>query len=138
MARARKRKLTARTLAVEAARIASDNRGEDVLVLDLRGISPVTDFFVIFTGTSDRQMRSAAEEIVDAAARSDWKLLNRAGLDSAKWVLLDFVDVVVHVFDVASRKYYDLELIWGDAPRVRWKPRATPAREKKDDPGPSQ
>lgn len=91
-------------------------------MLDLRGISPVTDFFVIFTGTSDRQMRSIGDEITDAAAAGGHRLLHAAGMDSGGWILLDLVDVVVHIFDHMHRQYYDLELIWGDAPRVRWKP----------------
>ena len=121
MAPPAKRKPSARALAIQAARIAHDRHATDVCVLDLRGISPVTDYFVILTGTSDRQMRALADEIVDAAAAGGHKLLNAAGVDSATWILLDFVDVVVHLFDDVHRSYYDLELIWGDAPRVRWR-----------------
>ncbi len=120
MARTGEPKATGRALAIEAARIAHSRHGEDVAVLDLRGISPVTDYFVIFTGASDRQMRAVADEIADAARADGHRLLNAAGMDSAAWILLDFVDVVVHVFDAEHRAYYDLELIWGDAPRVRW------------------
>jgi len=111
--------LSARALAIGAARIAHDRHGTDVRVLDLRGISPVTDFFVVFAGTSDRQMRAVAEEIIDAAGGAQ-RLYKAAGMDTGQWVLLDFVDVVVHIFDDEHRRYYDLELIWGDAPRVRW------------------
>jgi len=113
--------LSARALAVEAARVAHDRHGADIRVLDLRGISPVTDFFVIFTGTSGRQMRAVADEIVDVAAQGAQRLYKAAGMDSGRWILLDFVDVVVHIFDDEHRRYYDLELIWGDAPRVRWR-----------------
>lgn len=118
----------ARALAIEAARLAEERHAEDVLVLDLRGISPVTDYFVIFTGTSDRQMRSVAEEIMGKARPYGYKPMSIASLNSSSWVLLDFVDVVVHAFDQVHRKFYDLELIWGDAPRVRWK---RPGRSKK-------
>ncbi len=116
-----KRKPSARALAAEAARIAHSRRAEGIVVLDLRGISPVTDYFVLLTGTSDRQMRSVAREIADAAAGRGHRLLNASGMDSGGWILLDFVDVVIHIFDDMRRRYYDLELIWGDAPRVRWK-----------------
>ena len=114
----------ARELAVAAARVGDDRHCTDVLVLDLRGISPVTDYFVILTGTSNRQLRAVAEEILQAGRQLGRRSLNVAGLDSPQWVLLDFVDVVVHVFDGAYRRFYDLELIWGDAPRVRWRRRA--------------
>ncbi|MCD4699634.1 MAG: ribosome silencing factor [Phycisphaerae bacterium] len=121
MTKTKARKITARQLAIEAARIAHDRHGEDIVVLDLRGISPITDYFVIFTGTSGRQMTGVADEIADDAAKVGHKALHVAGLRSDQWVLLDFFDVIVHIFDEEHRKYYDLELIWGDAPRVRWK-----------------
>jgi len=121
MVKTKARKITARQLAIEAARIAGDRHGEDIVVLDLRGISPVADYFVIFTGTSSRQMGGVADEIADTAAKAGHRVLHVAGLRSGQWVLLDFFDVVVHIFDDEHRQYYDLELIWGDAPRVRWK-----------------
>ncbi len=128
-------------MAIEAARIAFDRHCEDIVVLDLRGISPITDYFVIFTGTSGRQMASVADEIAEAAAKVGHRTLNVTGVKTLRpsrrrrsvaevlerrqlgeggWTLLDFVDVVVHIFDDEHRHYYDLELIWGDAPRVRW------------------
>ena len=116
----KKGRTTARSLAIEGARIAHDRYATDVVVLDLRSISPVTDYFVILTGTSDRQMRAVADEIVHAAADAGHRPLHVAGMDSAAWILLDFFDLVVHIFDDVHRQFYDLELIWGDAPRVRW------------------
>ncbi len=107
-------------LAVEAARLAAEQHCEDVVVLDLRGLSPVTDFFVICTGTSDRQMRAVADSIEDHAEMRGHTRLGRAGYDTAQWVLLDFVDVVVHLFDAERRSYYDLEMLWGDAKRIEW------------------
>ncbi|MDY7010801.1 MAG: ribosome silencing factor [Planctomycetota bacterium] len=121
MVKKRVRKITARQLAVQSARIAHDRHGENIVVLDLRGISPVADYFVIFTGTSDRQMSAVADEIADAAAKAGHKPFHVAGRESGQWLLLDFFDVVVHIFDEVHRRYYDLELIWGDAPRIRWK-----------------
>ena len=117
-----------------AARLAVDRHGRDIAVLDLRGISPVTDYFVIITGTSDRQMRAVADEIVQEAAPAGWKPYNPADTRSDKWVLVDFVDVVVHVFEQAARRFYDLELIWGDAPRVRWQRRTRAAAAKAQSP----
>ena len=110
----------ARELAIEAARLASDSYCEDVVVLDLRGISPVTDYFVIATGTSSRQMRSVADDIAMFGKSIGQPVWQKAGMDSSQWVLLDFVDLVVHLFDSQARGYYDLELMWGEAPHVEW------------------
>lgn len=106
--------------AVEAARTADDMHCEDILVLDLRGASPVTDCYVIATGTSDRQLRAVADEIEKVGKQLGHRTWRVAGKESATWVLLDFVDVVVHLFDAEHRRYYDLELMWGDAPRMDW------------------
>ena len=112
---------TARKLAIEAARLACDSHCEDIVVLDLRGISPVTDYFVIATGTSPRQMRSVADDIASFGKSIGQPVWQKAGMDSSQWVLLDFVDLVVHLFDSQARGYYDLELMWGEAPHVKWK-----------------
>jgi ribosome-associated protein len=110
--------------AVAAARSAHESNCQDIVVLDLRGISPVTDYFVLCTGTSDRQMRTVADDIAEYGDSVGERVWHIAGFESAQWILLDFVDVVVHLFDDRFRRYYDLELIWGAAPRVQWKPRA--------------
>lgn len=117
-----------RKLAIEAARIADDNNADDVVVLDLRGLSPVTDYFVICTGTSSPQMRAIAEKVAAYGREIGQRVWHEAGTGGSQWVVLDFVDVVVHIFGPAHRRYYDLELIWGSAPRVRWR---RPARAKK-------
>lgn len=120
---------TARKLAIEAARLAEGDNAEEILVLDLRNISPVTDYFVICTGSSGRQMRSVAEHIMEYGASVSQRVWHAAGLDGGEWVCLDFVDVVVHVFDRTKRRYYDLELIWGEAPRVRWQRRKPTSKD---------
>ena len=128
----------ARRVAVALARVCAENRCRDVAVLDLRGLSPVTDFFVLATGTSTRQMQAVARRAVEAAAALGEKKPfgvegdegggGTEGNPVSRWILIDYVDVVVHVFSDESRKYYDLELLWGDAPHVNWqrgwKPRA--------------
>ena len=124
-----KTKDVARKLAVEAARLAHHGNCTDVVVRDLRKISPVTDYFVSATGTSDRQMRSVADDISEHGQSVGQNVWHVAGAETAEWILLDFVDVVVHLFDRQHREYYDLELIWGEAPKVRW--RRTPARGAK-------
>jgi len=117
-------KTAARKLAIEAARIAYDNNAEDVVVLDVRGVSPVTDYFVICTGTSRPQMRAVAERVSEYGRGVGQKVWHAAGLEGGQWAVLDFVDVVVHVFGPSHRRFYDLELIWGSAPKLRWKRRA--------------
>lgn len=110
----------ARALAIEAARLMSDDKCEDVVVLDLRGLSSVCDFFVISTGTSARQMRAVAEHIEAAAKLRGEKPFSTSGETDSAWIVLDYVDVVMHVFDAAHRGFYELETLWGDAPRVEW------------------
>ena len=118
--RARK-KDEARELAVQAARLAHENNAAEIVVLNLTGISPVARYFVICTGTSDRQMRTVADEIAEYGQSVGQRVWHVAGQRSCEWIVMDFVDVVVHIFDQAHRRYYDLELIWGEAPRVRWR-----------------
>lgn len=101
---------------VRAADLALDKKAEDVLALDLRGISSATDFFLLATGNSDIQVRAIAEHILEGLAGEGMRPLHTEGLDRARWVLLDFVDFVVHVFHPAARDFYQLELLWGDAP----------------------
>ncbi len=110
----------ARAFALAAARVAAERHCSDIVVLDLKGKSPATDYFVIATGTSDRQMRSVADEICEAAKEQGQQRFGRAGYEHARWILLDFIDVVIHIFDSEYRDYYDLELLWGDARRLKW------------------
>ena len=126
-----KRKINeAKAIAVAAARIAEERNCTDIVVLDLRGLSPATDYFVIATGTSDRQRKSVADEITMKSKSQGYGLFGKAGYESAKWILLDFVDVMVHIFDAEHREYYDLELLWGDAKKVKWeKPKRKKAAE---------
>lgn len=105
---------------IELARIAHDNKSADVVALDLREISPVTDFVVIGTGTSDRQIRAVADLVLEYGKKVGERPYGLAGYQSAVWILIDYVDVVFHIFAPRYREYYDLELLWGDAPRVEW------------------
>jgi ribosome-associated protein len=112
----------ARAFAVEAARLAANTRCNRVNVLDVRKISPVTDFFVIGTGTSARQMRTVAEDLAELAATHNYQLISRSGYEGDTWILLDFVDVIVHIFNESARDYYDLDNLWGDARPIDWRP----------------
>ena len=111
---------SARHRACLAARIAADNKGTDVLVLDMRACTPMFDYFVISTGTSRRQIHAIAEE-TDAALRAEGdERMGIEGYEASKWVVQDYGDVVVHVFDPDARQYYGLEDLWADAGRVDW------------------
>ena len=101
--------------------MASNTRAEEIVLLDLRGRSPVTEFFIIATGTSPRQMRTVAEEIQDLGKKMGFKAWQTSGMESAKWILVDCVNVVAHIFDGEGRDFYDLELLWGDCPRIDWR-----------------
>jgi len=110
----------AHQFAVEVARIAEDTKCEDVIALDLRGISAVSDFVVIATGTSARQIRAVGDAVQKYGKKLGQTPYGYAGHENAIWLVLDYVDVVVHVFAKSHRSYYDLELLWGDAPRLSW------------------
>ena len=121
--------IESRDLAIALARVAAENRCRDVTVLDLSGESPVTDYFVIATGTSARQMRSVVARMDDfVRSHRDVTALGREGMDSDRWALLDLVDVVVHVFAPDARTFYALEMLWGDVPEVDWQTGWTPLR----------
>lgn len=103
-----------------AARVASELKARDVVVLDLRKITPLYDYFVLATGASRRQIHTLAEEI-DAALRSQGDRRDHIeGYTASKWVVQDYGDVVVHVFDRDSRAHYGLDELFADAPRVDW------------------
>lgn len=116
----RKPNKKAKEFALAAAKVAEGRHCRDIVVLDLRGLSPATDYFVIATGTSERQMRTVADEVSEAGREQGFRRFGRAGYEQARWILLDFVDVVVHLFDQEYRGYYDLDLLWGDAERIQY------------------
>ena len=117
-------KVTGMEFAIQAARIASQDHAEDVVILDLRGLSSIADFFVIAMGISDRQMRAVADHIEVYARSVGEHPYGISGYESASWLLADYVDVVIHLFNPKRRKYYDLDLLWGDAPRIDWQKEA--------------
>ncbi len=101
-----------------AQRIAAEclaNKAEDVLLLDLEGVTDMTDFFVIASGTSDTHVRSTAENVLSSLKQEGQKVTHEEGLSGGRWALLDFVDVVVHIFHPTQRSYYQLERLWADA-----------------------
>ena len=101
------------------ARIADDFRGKDILLLDMRPITPIVDFFIVVTATSQRQMKALGEEVARVMKKRGQQRLGEEGTDGdGVWVLQDFGDVVLHVFTSEGRELYDLEGLWADAPRV--------------------
>lgn len=111
----------AERFAVDAARVAAQTRAENVVVLDVRGLCSFADYFVIATGSSDRQMRAVLHHIREHARSIDRKPFRTAEADST-WMLADYVDVVIHLFDPRHRGYYDLDGLWGDGRPVAWEP----------------
>ena len=99
-----------------ATELAADRKANDMLVLDLRGISNATDYFLIATGSSDTHVKSIAESIVEELKKDGVRPSHVEGMRGGRWVLLDYVDFVVHVFHPAAREFYQLERLWGDAP----------------------
>jgi len=108
----------AKNFAVEAARLAANTRCHNVVVLDLQGLSPVCDFFILASGTSTRQMRAVADEIAELGETLNFAALHRTGYEGESWILVDFVDVVLHLFSDDARAFYDLDNLWGDARRL--------------------
>jgi ribosome-associated protein len=112
-----------RQLALTAARVAAETRGTDVKVLDLRELTQVFDYFVVATGTSKRQIHAMADEITKVVKDELHDRRRGAeGYEEGRWIVLDYGDVVVHLFDAESREYWDLEHLWSGA-----KPVAVPA-----------
>ncbi len=104
--------------AQRAAQIAIDNKAQDVVILDLRGVSDMTDFFVIASGTSDTAVRSIGQHVMEEMKKEGTPAYHVEGIEKGRWVLLDFVDFVVHVFHPTLRTFYQLERLWADAEQV--------------------
>jgi ribosome-associated protein len=102
------------------ARIADEYRGRDIRVLDLTGVTPIFDFFVLTTATSARQARAIADEVDRVLSAEGSRRLSNEGSASSSWILQDFGDIVLHVFTAEARKLYDLENLWADAVGVDW------------------
>lgn len=97
-----------------------EKKGEDILLLDLRRISPITDFFIIATASSTIHAQAITDELVAQLKKESYLPHHIEGYNPAQWVLLDYIDVVVHIFLPEVRKFYGLERLWGDAPQRRF------------------
>lgn len=105
-------------LVKEILAAAAEVKAEDPQALDLRQLTSFTDFFVILSGRSDRQVQAIADRIIETLAKKDSKPVGIEGYEGGHWILLDFGPVVAHVFYQETRDFYDLERLWSDAPRV--------------------
>ncbi|SPE55676.1 Ribosomal silencing factor RsfS [Verrucomicrobia bacterium] len=117
--------MDSRKLALLCRELADNKKAEDIVILDVRKLSSVTDYFVIVSGTSEPHLRAIVDEIVEKL-REDHHLRPKAvdGTLQTAWVVLDYFDVIVHIMRADVRERYDLETLWGDAPRVRARKRA--------------
>ena len=105
-------------MAVKAAQIAIDKKANDTIVLQLKDLSTIADYFVICSGDNPAQIKAIAEAIDDYFSKKNMSRLGREGMGFAHWVLIDYGDIVVNIFNEETRGYYDLEKMWIDAPRV--------------------
>jgi ribosome-associated protein len=105
-----------RQLLETAVKAADDKRAEDIVVLNMKGISLVADYFIICHGNSDKQVQAIANEMKDKVQELGFDIKRIEGYDQAKWILVDLGDVVAHIFHRDERGYYNLERLWGDAP----------------------
>jgi ribosome-associated protein len=112
-------------LALAAARTAAENRGRDIVILDMRELTPVFDYFVLVTGTSRRQLHAISDEIDDVLEEDlQDERMGIEGYGESRWIVLDYGTVVIHLFDEETREYYALEQLWSRAARVPFTPPA--------------
>ncbi len=107
--------LESKTLAYKIADLALEKKAKQIIVMDLNGITAIADFFVLMSGDSDTQIKAIADHIVRELKGQEIRVYHKEGYNSLRWVLLDYVDVVVHVFKPETREFYGLERLWGDA-----------------------
>lgn len=107
--------LNSSALAQRIATLCQDFKAHDVLILGMKGVSEMTDFFVIASGTSDAHVRGTADRVMQELKKEGSRAYHIEGLEQGRWVLLDYVDVVLHLFHPTLRSYYQLERLWGDA-----------------------
>lgn len=127
--------MDSKEVAYKAAELIFNKKGFNVVIIDLRGLTPIADFFVICSADSDTQVKAIAEEVDVNLKEMGIKTWHKEGFKSLNWVLLDYVDVVVHVFKKDTREYYNLERLWGDAPTTKVEDPALSAASNKIDAG---
>ena len=112
--------MDAKEIAITCAKIADEKKARDIVILDVDKISSITDYFVICSAINERQLHAIADEIDKQMKKISVMKFGMEGYREAKWVLIDYGDFIVHIFEKEIRGYYDLELLWGDAPKIEW------------------
>lgn len=126
---AHKTSLTSRELVELAARTLLAHKGQDLLILDVKSLSSLGDYFLICSGGSKRHVQALAEHLQETLKQAGLKPLGLEGVDEGHWVLLDYIDVVIHLFIKPLREFYDLEGLWVEAPRVPTEALSTDRRQ---------
>lgn len=111
--------MTSKILARKIAQLTLTKKASNVLVMDLRRLTSMTDFFVVCSADSDKQVKAVADAVVDGLEEEGIRIWHNEGVSQLRWVLLDYVDVVVHIFQRQVRGFYNLERLWGDAKSER-------------------
>ena len=111
-------KLTSKEIAFAAIEALEDKKGEDIRVIDISQISVLADYFIISNGSNESQVRAIVDNVEEQMYKAGYQIRQREGYGSGGWVLLDFGDIIVHVFDKENRLFYDLERIWRDGKQI--------------------
>lgn len=104
----------------QCAEFAHEKKAEDIISLDLQGISPITDYFMICTGNNSHQVKAICENIEEKMALMGYECTRIEGYQEAKWILMDYGSALIHIFQPEEREYYSLERLWGDAPALKY------------------
>lgn len=123
--------MTSLNFAKLIAELVKNKKGYDIKILDLRKLSSIADFFVICSADSERQVKAIADEVDEKLSEQRIKCSNREGYETMNWILLDYFDVILHVFKAEARNYYNLEKFWGDAPVFEVKDEEAPVKSPK-------
>jgi len=112
------KEISIKEIALMAAEAADDKKAEDIEILNLEGLTVIADYFVICSANSDKQVKAIYRAVDEKLSELNIEAKKVAGLDDARWVLMDYADVIVHVFQKREREYYDLDRLWADAEKI--------------------
>lgn len=110
--------MTESPLLTTATRVIDEKKAENIVILNMKGISYIADYFIICHGNSEKQVKAIADGLKDELQKKGYEIKRLEGFEHARWVLIDLGDVIVHVFHKDERSYYNLEKLWGDAPTI--------------------
>ena len=111
--------MTSKKLSQKLAQLSWEKKGNNILILDVKGLTDVTDYFVLVTAESDPHVKAISDYLQDKLEKEKLKAWHKEGYQNLQWVLLDYIDVVVHIFREHTRQFYELEKLWGDARIIR-------------------